>query len=123
MEASSLLQWQGRDKRGPDWRSAGRRQEGQRGHGQWRKHSKPSLIRHKHSEDDGCCSGQGQDGVGFPRTELARREERERKIRAEQDANRKARRGTVTDEERRRVHLGRLHATRTQERAEDRAQL
>ena len=51
------------------------------------------------------------------------REERERQVRAEQDANRKARRGTVTDEERKRVHLGRLQATRSRDRAEDRAQL
>ena len=68
------------------------------------------------------CSLFAQEQDLLP-TELARREERERQLRAEQDANRKARRGTVTDEERKKVQLGRLHVIRSRERAEDRAQL
>ncbi len=80
-----------------------------------------AAIEHSVSTRADChCAAQEQNLLP---TELARREERERQIRAEQDANRKARRGTVTDEERKKVQLGRLHATRSKERAEDRAQL
>ena len=59
----------------------------------------------------------------FSTTELAQREERERQIRAEQDANRKVKRGTVTNEERKRAQLKRVQDTRNKDKAEDRAQL
>jgi len=59
-------------------------------------------------------------------TELARREmekRREMQIRAEQDANRKAKKGTVTEEQRRKVGAEKIRAARRKQLEEDREQL
>ena len=61
----------------------------------------------------------GKEG-SFDLTELARREKR---IRAEQDKNRRAKRGTVTEEQRKRKAMELTRATRKKHWEQDREQL